>query len=248
MSEIERPQMCVQDDLEGVCWAAAEAAAKLAQAAVEQRGAFLIALCGGRTTPRLYRVLAEDYRSQILWRDWHVFWSDERYVPPESEQSNYGVAKRMLFGRVPIPKGQIHPMPTLLPSPEETAEAYEEELMLQFSTQLPRFDLMIMGMGAEGHTASIFPHSPVLAEEYQARLVVPVEVPAEPPVRLTMTLPVFNSAENLFFLVSGAEKHDALERAVTGPPNAEECPASAVRPTDGTVTWWVDQAAFTGKQ
>jgi len=244
--DMPRPQICVQPDLDAASRAAAEAVANLATAAAEQRGRFLIALCGGKTAPQLYRLLAEEYRERIPWEAWHVFWSDERYVPPESEQSNYGGTKRALLDRVPIPREQVHPMPTLLPSPEETAEAYEEELMLQFSTQLPRFDLMIMGLGAEGHTASIFPHSPVLAEEYQARLVVPVEVPAEPSLRLTMTLPVFNNAENLFFLVSGAEKHDALDRAITGPPDAEACPASAIRPTNGTVMWWVDEAAITG--
>jgi len=242
-----RPRICVQPDLDAVCRAAAEAVASLATAATEPRGRFVIALCGGKTAPQLYRLLAEEYRERIPWEAWHVFWSDERYVPPESEQSNYGVAKRALLDRVPIPREQVHPMPTLLPSPGETAEAYEEELMLQFSTQLPRFDLMIMGMGAEGHTASIFPHSPVLAEEYQTRFVVPVEVPADPPLRLTMTLPVFNNAENLFFLVCGAEKHDALDRAITGPVNADECPASAIRPTNGAVLWWVEEAAFTGR-
>jgi len=244
--ERERPQVCVQPDLEAVCRAAAEAVAELSRAAVAERGGFVVALCGGRTAPQLYRVLAEQYRDRIPWAQWHVFWSDERYVAPDSEQSNYYVTKRALLDQVPIPKAQIHPMPTLLPSPEEAAQAYEEELTRYFSGRLPRFDLMVMGMGAEGHTASIFPHSPALAEECAARLVVAVEVPAEPPMRLTMTIPVFNNAENLFFLVAGAGKHDALDRAVTGPPDAEECPASAIRPTDGTVMWWVDEAAMEG--
>ncbi len=248
MRKTERPQVCVQRDLDGLCRAAAEAAAELARAAVEQRGRFLIALCGGRTAPHLYRLWAEEYRDQTLWRDWHVFWSDERYVPPEREQSNYGVAKHVLLDRVPIPNDRIHPMPTLLPSPAESAEAYEEELTGYFSGLLPRFDLMIMGLGVDGHTASLFPHSPVLGEEYQARLVVSVVAPADPPIRLTMTLPVFNNAENLFFLVAGPEKHAALERAVTGPPNADACPASAIRPTDGLVMWWVDEAAATGNR
>jgi 6-phosphogluconolactonase len=240
------PQICVQPDLPSLCRAAAEATAKLSAATAEQRGGFVIALCGGKTAPHMYRVLAEEYRDSVPWGAWHVFWSDERYVSPESEQSNYGVTRRALLDHVPIPKEQIHPMPTLLSSPEETAVAYEEELTRYFSGRLPRFDLMIMGLGAEGHTASLFPHSPAFAEELQSRLVVAVEVPADPPSRLTLTLPVFNHAENLFFLVSGAEKHTALHRATTGPPDAAECPASAIRPTDGTVQWWVDEAAFTG--
>ena len=107
---------------------------------------------------------------------------------------------------------------------------------------------MVMGMGEEGHTASIFPDSPILAEEFQFHLVVPVTVPAEPRQRLTMTLPVFNKAENVWFFVSGAAKAGALEPRVTGPPDPKESPASAVRPTNGTVMWWVDEAAFTGKE
>lgn len=245
-SDGSRPQVCVQPDLPSLLRAAADATAKLSVAVVESRGDFAIALCGGKTAPQMYRVLAEEFRDQVPWEQWHVFWSDERYVPSESEQSNYRTAKLALLEHAPIPKDQIHPMPTLLPSAEEAAQAYEEELTGYFSGVLPRFDLMIMGLGAEGHTASIFPHSPALSEDYQSRLVVAVTVPAAPPSRLTMTLPVFNNAENLFFLVSGAEKHTALDRAITGPPDPWECPASAVRPTDGAVQWWVDEAAFTG--
>ena len=247
MTNQPRPEICVQPDLEAVCRAAAEAFAQLAGAAVEQRGGFVIALCGGRTAPHFYRTLAGGgYRSRVPWEHTSIFWSDERYVPPDSEQSNYGVTKQNLLEHVPVAAARVHAMPTLLPSPEEAAEAYEEELTLHFGGRLPRFDLMLMGMGEEGHTASLFPHSPVLAEEYQREhLVVAAEVPADPPQRLTMTLPVFNNAEDVWFLVSGAAKSPALERAITGPPDAWECPASAVRPTNGTVTWWVDEAAFT---
>ncbi len=220
---------------------------QLANAAISSRGRLTLALCGGRTAPHFYATLAEEeYRARVPWERVHVFWSDERYVPPSSERSNYWVTKRSLLEHVAIPGSQIHPMPTLLPSPEETAEAYEEELVMGFGEETPRFDLMLMGMGEEGHTASIFPHSPVLTEAYAARLVVPVEVPAEPRERLTFTLPVFNQGENLWFLVSGAAKTEALRRAVTGPPDAWECPASGIRPTNGTVMWWVDEAAMTG--
>ncbi len=168
----------------------------------------------------------------------------KRYVPPEDPESNYGLARRLLLEHIEIPGDNVHPMATLLPTPEEVAEAYEEELTVWFSGQTPRFDLMIMGMGAEGHTASIFPHSPAFEPEMQAHLVVAVEVPATPPQRLTMTIPVFNNAENLFFLVAGKEKAAALERVVTGPPDPENWPATAIRPTDGAVMWWVDEAAF----
>ncbi len=248
MTSQSKPEVCVQPDLEGVCRAAAEAFVQLATAAIDQRGGFVIALCGGRTAPRFYAALAEEqYRTRVAWEQVHVFWSDERYVSPDSEQSNFWVTKRHLLDRVTIPAEHLHPMPTLLPTPEEAAEAYEEELMLHFGGMTPRFDFMLMGLGEEGHTASLFPHSPVLEESIQeSHLVVAAEVPAQPPQRLTMTLPVFNNAENLWFLVSGAAKAQALERAVTGPPDPWECPASAIRPTNGTVTWWVDEAAFTG--
>src|SRR5574340_319467 len=240
--EASKPEICVQPNLEAMCEVAAEGFVSLARAACGQRGRFVIALCGGRTAPHFYHALArERHAARVAWEKVHVFWSDERYLPPESEQSNYGVTKRSLLAHVPIPAQQIHPMPTLLPSPEEAAEAYEEELTAYFSGETPRFDLMVMGLGEDGHTASLFPGSPMLAEEYQARLVVPAEAPAPPKERLTMTLPVFNNAENVWFLVSGAAKAEALERAVSGPLDPWGCPASAVRPPYGRVTWWVDE-------
>ena len=245
MANSERPQVCVQADLEGVVHAAAEAVVALSSAAIEARGRFTIALTGGRTAPPLYQLLAEAHRDRVAWDRWHVFWSDERYVAPESDLSNYYVARAALLTHVPIPAAQIHPMTTLMPSPQEAAQAYEEELTQCFSGELPRFDLMLLGMGAEGHIASLLPHSPALEEAAASRLVMAVAVPSQPPFRLTMTLPVINNAENVFFLVAGADKSAALERAVTGEPNAWECPASAVHPTNGVVMWWVDEAAFT---
>jgi 6-phosphogluconolactonase len=244
MTLSDMPQVCVQSDVESVCRAAAGSTVTLAKEIVDQRGGFVLALCGGRTIRGYLDLLGTDYREQMPWSHTHIFWSDERYVPPEDPESNYGLARRLLLDRVDIPGDNVHPMPTLLPSPEEAADAYEEELTSWFSGKTPRFDLMVMGMGAEGHTASIFPHSPALEPEAQAHLVVAVEVPATPPWRLTMTLPVFNNAENLFFLVAGKEKAEALEHVVMGPPDPAQWPASGIRPTDGSVMWWVDEAAF----
>ncbi len=244
MTLSDRPEVCVHPDVESVCRAAAESTVTLAKGMVDQRGGFVLALCGGKTIRTYLQLLGSDLRDKIPWAQTHIFWSDERYVPPDDPESNYGLARRLLLNHIDIPGDNVHPMPTLLPTPEEVAAAYEEELTAWFSGKTPRFDLMIMGMGAEGHTASIFPHSPAFEEEMQAHLVVAVEVPATPPQRLTMTIPVFNNAENLFFLVAGKEKVEALERVVMGPPDPKHWPASAIHPTDGTVMWWVDEEAF----
>ncbi|HET9000839.1 MAG TPA: 6-phosphogluconolactonase [bacterium] len=204
-------------------------------------GSRSLCLAGGQTPRDLYQVLATEYRDTIPWPRLHLFWGDERYVPPDDAQSNYRLVRESLLDHVPIPKENVHPMPTNLPDPNDAAAAYEQTLRERLSPPWPRFDLVLLGMGSDGHTASLFPGSPALAE--RTRWVATSRASVEPRVRLTLTLPVLNRAALVFFLVAGAEKADILRRVLAGPSEPVPYPAAAVRPEDGRVVWWVDQQA-----
>ncbi len=211
---------------------------------------FSLVLAGGSTPGVLYQLLASEYREQIPWAQLHLFWGDERYVPPSDPRSNYCMACETLLGHVPVPKGNLHPMPTEFPEADEAAAAYESHLRNHFPVPAswPRFDLVLLGMGPDGHTASLFPKSQALDE--QERWVVASRAPVEPVQRLTLTLPVLNHAAQVYFLVAGAEKSGALRRALAGKTDASDnwklCPAAAVQPIQGAVTWWADEAAAAG--
>lgn len=200
---------------------------------------FSMVLSGGTTPETLYGILAAEFRDRIPWRSVHLFWGDERYVPANDPLSNYAMVKRALLRDVPIPDANIHPMPTDLPDPDKAARAYESILKAYFGPREPRFDLILLGMGEEGHTASLFPGSPALDEP--ELWVVAVHAPVQPPVRLSLSLRVLNLAESVFFLVAGAKKAPALLRALF--PAEVPSPAARVRPNDGQVVWWADPAA-----
>jgi 6-phosphogluconolactonase len=242
MSNPVRADLRVYPSLESLSRAAAEALVILAHRALEQHDRFTIALSGGQTPRTLYRLLATNYRAVMAWRKVQIFWGDERYVPPEGPRSNYRMAKDTLLDHIPIPRDNVHPMQTLLPEVEEAAESYEETLMSYFTGPWPRFDLVLLGMGADGHIASLFPHNVALEEE--ARVVTAVRAPeVDPPLRLTLTLPAINHGANVHFLVAGKEKANAVKRALTGSPNAYIAPASAVKPIQGNLVWWIDEGA-----
>ncbi len=206
---------------------------------------FSLVLAGGSTPDALYRLLASEYREQVSWAQVHLFWGDERYVPPSDPRSNYRMARETLLDHVPIPEANLHPMPTEFPEAEKSATVYENFLRKHFPAAWPRFDLVLLGMGPDGHTASLFPDTPVLDE--QERWVAASRAPVEPRQRLTLTLPVLNHAAQLYFLVAGDEKFGALRQALAGKTDASDdwkrCPAAAVQPIQGAVTWWTDQAA-----
>jgi 6-phosphogluconolactonase len=222
--------------------AAAEESARLANESAQQRGRCTIALSGGHTPRALYELWAGDFREQIPWPNVHLFWGDERYVPPDDPQSNYRMVRQALLDRVGIPPANIHPVPTQLASPEEAAQEYEIAVRRIFPGAWPDFDLILLGTGPEGHTASLFPHSPALGEK--ARWVVSVRVPAEPPQRISFTLPVLNHARNVFFLLAGKEKQGIVERLRANPEEQSlEIPVSLVRAA-GCAIWFVDGAAY----
>src|ERR1019366_1689512 len=182
-----------------------------------------------------------EFRSQIPWDHAHMFWGDERYVPTDNPESNYRMAKEALLDQVPCPAANIHPMPTHFASADDAARDYERILKDYFATDWPHFDLNLLGLGEEGHTASLFPGAPALGE--RTRWVVAVQAPAEPPTRLTLTLPALTAAAHIYVLVAGSKKADALHHVLTETPDPTTYPAAGLRAADGTLIWWVDRDA-----
>ncbi|MFL5694127.1 MAG: 6-phosphogluconolactonase [Ktedonobacteraceae bacterium] len=222
---------------------AAQFIVRLASESIVTRGRFSIALSGGSTPKALYGLLGSElYRDQIDWSKVDIFWSDERCVPPDSVDCNYHMAWEVLLSRVPLSPQQVHRMPADQPDHDTAAQAYTQELRQSFGTDgIPHFDLIQLGMGPEGHTASLFPHQASLQE--QQRLVMYVTVPKPPPPRLTFTPPILNAARQVLFLVTGAEKADAVQAVLEGDYNPDEYPAQIVRPPSGEVVWMLDEAA-----
>ena len=213
--------------------------------AVRGRDRFLIALSGGHTPEKLYRSWADSERTsqRTAWEKVHLFWGDERYVSKDDPLSNYRMTREALIAHVPIPSQNVHRMPGRedFPTPEAAADAYEAELRKFFGSSSPAFDLQLLGLGVEGHTASLFPGSPAL--EDPKRWVRAIHAPAKPPERLTLTPIVLNQGRNTLFLVSGADKRDII-RALHSIPESmpSPYPAARIRPASGVV-WFLDQAA-----
>jgi 6-phosphogluconolactonase len=236
-------QIAIYPDSNTLSQEAAQYIVRLASQSIVTRGRFTIALSGGSTPKVLYGLLGtEPYRGQIDWASVEIFWSDERCVPPDSADSNYALAQEVLLSKIPIPANQIHRMPADQPNSEAASSEYASEMQRTFGTSgIPSFDLIQLGMGPEGHTASLFPHQESLHE--QRRLVMPVTVPKPPPPRLTFTPPILNAARHVLFLVTGGEKADAVQAVLEGSYQPEEYPAQIVRPTNGEVTWMLDTRA-----
>jgi 6-phosphogluconolactonase len=212
--------------------------------AVAARRSFFVALSGGTVMTVLGSMLAiEPRRSLIDWRGWHVFWADERAVPPESPDSNYGIARRLLLERVPLPREQIHAV-NFAEGTVEAARSYEEIMAREFDTpsgRWPRFDLILLGVGDDSHTASLFPGHGAVNET--RRTVVPVfDAPKDPPERVTLTLPVINNARHILFVVAGRNKRTIVSR-LFGPPSRILLPAARVAPVSGEIRWFMDDDA-----
>jgi len=214
-----------------------------ARHAIEARGRFLVALSGGGTPSGLYRLLAnEPYRSEVNWKKTFVFWGDERCVHPDDPGSNYHQAYEILLKHVPLPKENILRVEGEL-QPEQASDAYAQTLKVFATPGLdwPRFDLVLLGMGEDGHTASLFPGSPV--EASSPTLAVTGHYQGRPANRVTLTPLVFNSARKVLFLVTGEGKAVTLSRVLSDVLNQEQFPAQRIQPTDGQVIWLVDEAA-----
>ena len=209
-----------------------------AEAAISERGRFAVALAGGSTPKATYEILARDHAGDLDWASVHAFFGDERTVPPDHEDSNYRMAREALLDHVPV--GSVHRMRGELP-PEEAAAAYEEEMREFFGEVPPRFDLILCGIGEDGHTLSLFPETAAL--DVTDRLVVANPVLKLETTRLTLTIPVANAARAVSFLVAGEGKAEALKEILEGGADPRACPAKYVRPEDGDLTWMADRAA-----
>lgn len=240
-----RPDIQIFADRRALATALSFHVAQAAQASSAACGRFCVALSGGSLMDMLAPALfAQSLRERIDWSTWHVFWIDERWVPHSSPDSNFGLARRLLFSRVGIPEQRIHAV-DVSKSPDETACAYEARIRRTLSVEtgaLPRFDMVLLGLGEDGHTASLFPGHPALRES--RRWVVPVfNAPKPPPVRVTMTLPVINAARQVAFVVAGSDKAGVVAEVLHPAAGRLDLPARMVKPTDGELHWFVDQNA-----
>lgn len=226
--------------------AAAERFVQAVDAAVTARGVAFVALSGGSTPKQMGALLArEPYRSRIPWDRVHVFWGDERWVPLGSPESNAGEAKRGFLNLVPIPPGNVHPWNTEADAPITAAAEYGATLRETFGEPdgVPRFDLVLLGMGEDGHTASLFPGTRALA--VTDRLAVDNFVSKLDAERLTLTYPVLNAGRQILFLAGGPGKAETLERVLEGPEEPVELPSQGIRPShsDGAIGWLIDEDA-----
>ena len=233
--------IAIFDDKHTLSQNVAEYIMRIVKESIALYGRFTIALTGGTTPGEAYSLLgSEPIKSQIDWQRVHIFWGDERCVPQNNPDSNFYLAQEVLLDKIAIPKSHIHPMPADQPDRDVASQAYTVEMQHTFGTNgIPSFDLIHLGMGPEGHTASLFPHQASLHEIH--RLVMPVSVPKPPPDRLTFTPPLLNAARNVLFLVTGSDKAEALHAVLEGEYQPDEYPAQIVRPTSGEVVWMLDR-------
>lgn len=209
-----------------------------AVAAVAAHGRFAVALAGGSTPQPLYRLLARPpYREQIPWEAVHIFWGDERCVPPDHPDSNYRMVREALLDHVPIPDRHIFPIDGGA-EPVLAAARYEQQLRNFFGTNPPAFDLIWLGLGDDAHTASLFPHTAVLQE--QERWVADVFLPQKNTYRISLTAPLINQAAAIAFLVTGAGKAAAVKAVREGPYRPRERPAQLIQPATGALHWFLD--------
>lgn len=231
----------VLEDVAALAEAAAEEVVRAANEAVRNHGRFTIALSGGSTPKALYeRLASDDFRDRLPWNAVHLFWGDERHVPPDHPESNFRMVREAMLDRVPVPPENVHRIRAEVEA-ERAAEEYEAGMRSFFALapgQWPRFDLVLMGLGPDAHTASLFPGNPAVLEN--ERLVVAPWVEAHHTFRITMTPPVFNRAAGLLFLVSGEKKAPAVHAVIEGERDPMRYPAQVV---EGNVVWMVDRAA-----
>ena len=236
----------VLEGLDELSRAAALEVIQQARQVIQERGQFVIALPGGSTPASLDSLLADDstFRTAIPWDKIHFFWGDERHVPPDHRDSNYRMAHEAMLSKVPVPSENIHRIKGENPDAQQVAEEYEETIRTFFrlrTGEFPWFDLVLLGLGPDGHTASLFPGSEALHERH--RLVMANWVEKLQAYRITMTLPVFNQAAFVLFFVSGAEKAEILRQVIEGEKRKDPFPSQLVRPINGRLLWLVDRAA-----
>jgi 6-phosphogluconolactonase len=236
-------------DLDALSHLTAERLIVFAQDSINSQRHFSLCLSGGNTPRRLYQLLATEYRTELDWNNIHLFWGDERWVPPTHPESNYAMVYRELISQVPIPASNIHRIPAEINPPEQAARIYEQELKKYLFNQginisQGSFDLVLLGLGVDGHTASLFPNNPVLDGQNQwvAAVVAPDYMQLRQ--RITLTLPILNQANHIFFLVSGEEKKPILHFILSNPEEASGIYPAARIQSKNLVEWFVDKPAY----
>ena len=233
----------VRSTAEALAAAAAEFVVDAAAAAVAARGVARIAISGGNTPKAMFALLADrsqPFFAKMPWDKLHLFWVDERCVPPTDKDSNYRMTNEAMLSKVPLPGAQVHRMEGEL-EPESAATRYEAAIRAEFGEGMPVFDLVLLGMGDDGHTASLFPHTAGLHEE--TRFVIANHVPQKDTWRITLTAPVINSGRAVAFLIEGADKAPVIHDVFLGPYDPESKPSQLIRPESGALTLLLDQAA-----
>jgi 6-phosphogluconolactonase len=241
---MSEPKITVLDDPQAVYVHAAEEIAHFAGEDICTHAQFTIALSGGSTPAAIYELLGTRFRLSVDWKEVQFFWGDERCVPPDNELSNYAMAQRTLLTHLALRPDQVHRMRGELP-PEEAARSYEDELKSAFALgddELPRFDLVMLGLGDNRHTLSLFPGHKKAIEETE-KLVIAVDVEATPPRRITFTPPVANHAQRAMFVATGRDKAEAVRDVIAGPRDPLKFPAQIIQPSDGELVWLLDRGA-----
>jgi 6-phosphogluconolactonase len=234
-----QPEIKVLPDPAAVAAEAAERFIRAADEAIGLRGRFSVALAGGSTPKALFELLASDvYRDRVDWPNVHVYFGDERTVPPDHKDNNYGMARATLLSKVPIPESHVHRMRGEI-QPEEAAKEYGQLLKEHFGDG--GLDLILLGMGDDGHTASLFPGTAALAEPKHRAFANPV--PKLNTTRITMTAPFINRAREVLITVTGANKASRLSEVLEGPRDTERLPVQLISPITGKLTWLIDVAA-----
>ncbi len=246
MSRKLRINYYVEADADALARRTAQYFVEMAAEAVDAAGQARIALSGGSTPRAVFELLADrrqKWRGAMPWDRLNLYWVDERTVPPDHPDSNYRMAREAMLNHVPLPADQIHRMEGEL-DPEAAASRYESELRNSFrleGAESPRFDLVQLGMGPDGHTASLFPHTAALHE--MSRLVTANHVPQLDTWRITLTWPVVNHASSVFFLIAGADKAERVHEVFMGPRDPERLPSQLIWPSSGILTLFLDKAA-----
>ena len=229
------------DDLEDLSQAAARYIFDLSIKSVEKYHDFSLALSGGETPRRTYEILSEPvFYRQMPWKNTHVFWGDERCLPPGDQQRNETMARNALLDTIPVPSENIYPIPCGA-NQIYAAEQYENTIKGYFGRRAPKFDLVLLGLGTDGHVASLFPGTTALND--QMHWVTSVYVPRLDMWRVSLTAPLINQARNILFLASGAEKAYIVRQALESDPSSETLPVHLIQPLDGQITWMIDKAA-----
>jgi 6-phosphogluconolactonase len=238
----DRGKVRVVADGQALAQAAAELFRETVIDAIEHRGMSTIALSGGTTPKAMGAILRDEpYRTDIPWGSLHIFWGDERWVPMDDPESNAGEAKRGYLDALPIPPGNIHPFPTS-GDPVSAASIYSDTVLATVPGKpIPAFDLILLGMGDDGHTASLFPGTTALS--VNDKFVIANPVAKLNTTRLTFSAPLINAARNVVFLAGGSGKADRLREVLEGLDETDRLPSQLIRPVNGTLLWIVDEAA-----